>query len=596
MELQKLRNEFLRIIESSRDVVGLYDVDGNCLYVNHPEVFEGVAGAGDPFSRVDAPDRESVRAAYADVVHSAKGRRLEFRAPTHDGHIEMVQTELSPVRDPAGKTVAVLCIARNVTEERRGEAALRSALEMLFERAPIGICISDMEAKVVRVNPRMQALLGYSGADVSNFHIWDVTHPDDQAVYKELVADLLAGRLERFAFEKRVIRADHEVRWMNCSTSLVRPALGAEGFTVEMADDITERKVTQQALSAREALLELIFQHAPIGIAITDWDARFIRVNACFQRMLGYTQDELTHLTGWDTIYPEDRPRNVALRDELWSGKRSSFMWERRYVRKGGEVFWAQNTVSLIRDVDGAPLYALALVEDISDRKLADAAIHSTADKLQALTRRMVDLQESERRDIARELHDRVGQTLTAMRINMDMIRERLKDHDDNVIRGRNADSLELIDSVFKAVENVMYELRPPMIDECGLVAPLQWYSKRFAERTGIHVDVRGSETSRLDPGVELALFRIAQEALNNVVRHSRAQNVGIELSEAGSQAVLSIEDDGVGFDGPEQGLERPGYGMITMRERAEGVGGTFTACSKPGRGARLTVTVPLQP
>ncbi|HST00397.1 MAG TPA: PAS domain S-box protein [Usitatibacter sp.] len=236
MELQRLRDEFLRIIEDSRDIVGLYDVDGKCLYVNHPDAFDGAAAAGDPFSRVDAPDRESVRAAYADVVRSAQGRRLEFRTATHDGRVEMLQTELSPVRDPAGKTVAVLCIARNVTEERRGEAALRSALETLFEQAPVGICISDMDGKVVRVNPRMQTLLGYSGADLLKCHVWDVTHPDDQAVYRELVADLLAGRLERFAFEKRVVRADHEVRWVNCSTTLVRPALGAERFTVEMAD------------------------------------------------------------------------------------------------------------------------------------------------------------------------------------------------------------------------------------------------------------------------------------------------------------------------------------------------------------------------
>jgi len=597
MDVHHLRKQFLRIIEGSRDVVGLYGEDGRCLYVNHPGFYADDADfRGDPFERIDAQDRERIRAEYGEIIRSGEGRRLEFRATTPDGSLRLLQSETNPVRDPSGKVLAVLCIARNVTEERRGEAALKTALETLFQQAPVGIGITDMDGKVVRVNARMETLLGHPAEELLKFEVWDVTHPDDRPLYKDLFADLASGRLERFAFEKRVVRSGGEVRWIACSSAVVRPPLGAERFTVEMAEDITERKHIQEALAEREELLELIFQHAPIGIAITDRDARFVRVNPCFERMLGYTQAELTRLTGWDIIYPEDVRDNQRLRDELWSGRRKSFTWERSYVRKGGEVLWVHNTVSLIRDIDEAPLYALALVEDISERKLADAAIHSTAGKLQALTRRLVDLQESERRDIARELHDRVGQTLTAMRINMDMIRERLRERDDAVIRGRNDDSLELIDAAFEAVENVMYELRPPMIDEHGLIAPLKWHAKRFTERTGIHVDVRGSEASRLDPDVELALFRVAQEALNNVARHSRARNVVIELAVSGAQVVFSIEDDGVGFEEPGEAAGRPGYGLITMSERAEGVGGTFAASSTPGRGARLTVTVPLRP
>jgi PAS domain S-box-containing protein len=352
----------------------------------------------------------------------------------------------------------------------------------------------------------------------------------------------------------------------------------------------------EEALREREELLSSIFEYAPIGVAITDRDARFVRVNPRFLRMLGYTGEELASLTGWDLIYEDDAETSRQLRDELWSGKREDFTWERRYVRKSGEVLWTQNTVSLTRGADGAPGYAIALVEDISQRKLADAAIHATAEKLHALTRRMVDLQESERRDIARELHDQVGQTLTAMRINMDMIRTRLKEHDDAVIRSRNEDSIELIDSAFKAVENVMYDLRPPMIDEYGLIAALQWRARKFMERTGIHVEIHGDDAWRNDPEVELALFRIAQEALHNVARHARARNVDIELHEDGPQILLTIEDDGVGFAADDRQEGRSGYGLITMRERSEAVGGRFQAYSAPGKGTRFTVRVPLRP
>jgi PAS domain S-box-containing protein len=312
--------------------------------------------------------------------------------------------------------------------------------------------------------------------------------------------------------------------------------------------------------------------------------------------MLRYTEAELQQLTGWDVTYAGDHDENRVLRDELFDGKRGGYTWEKRYVTKGGEILWARNTVTLIHDAAGAPHYAIALVEDITERRLADAQVRATAEKLQALTHRLVELQEKERRDISRELHDRVGQTLTAMRINMDLIRTRLAERDDPLIRGRNDDSLQLIESAFKAVENVMYELRPPMIDEYGLIAPLQWYAKKFAARTGIEVEVRGDESRRCRPDVELALFRIAQEALNNVARHALARHVAIELHETGPHVVLTIEDDGVGFDRENEQAAKAGYGFITMRERAEAVGGEFEARSAKGKGTRITVKVPRKP
>jgi signal transduction histidine kinase len=236
------------------------------------------------------------------------------------------------------------------------------------------------------------------------------------------------------------------------------------------------------------------------------------------------------------------------------------------------------------------------MVTNLEQLQRAEDGLRSAQERYRSLSRSLVNLQENERRDIARELHDRVGQTLTAMRINTDLIRARLEEHDDPLIRARNEDSLQLIESTFKAVQNVMYDLRPPMLDEYGLVAPLQWYAKQFAERTGIRVEIRGVEGWRCGPEVEIALFRIAQEALNNVARHSEAKNVRIELRDTAEEAVLTVEDDGVGLDPERDRLEKVGYGLITMRERAEAVGGTFETSSEKGRGVRITANVPRKP
>ena len=233
------------------------------------------------------------------------------------------------------------------------------------------------------------------------------------------------------------------------------------------------------------------------------------------------------------------------------------------------------------------------MIANLERLQEAQESLCASRDDYRSLARQLVGLQDRERRDIARELHDRVGQNLTAMRINMDLIRTRLEAREDEALRARAEDSIQLVDSTFRAVRDVMYELRPPMLDEYGLGASLRWYAKEFSDRTGIRVETFGGDEPRLDPGAEIALFRIAQEALNNAARHSRAKCVRIDIREADGEVVFTIQDDGLGFDAMPDRRGSHTYGLATMRERAEAMGGTFATSSEKGRGARVTVTLP---
>jgi signal transduction histidine kinase len=224
------------------------------------------------------------------------------------------------------------------------------------------------------------------------------------------------------------------------------------------------------------------------------------------------------------------------------------------------------------------------------------AALGDSAIQLRALSRRLVDLQESERRELSRELHDRVGQNLTALKINLDTLQTALASRGDEEVRARVHDSAALLGSTMDTIVNVMAELRPPMLDDYGLAAALDWHARNFSRRTGIAVAVRGREAAvRPALQVEIALFRIAQEALNNVAKHARAHRVEIGLDHANCECVMSVQDDGIGFDGVEDasGKPKPGLGMVTMRERAQAVGGRFEVQALPGRGTQLTVRVP---
>jgi PAS domain S-box-containing protein len=216
-------------------------------------------------------------------------------------------------------------------------------------------------------------------------------------------------------------------------------------------------------------------------------------------------------------------------------------------------------------------------------------------EQLRALSIRLAEADETERRRLARELHDQVGQNLTALGINLNLMRTHLPQETSGLVRDRLDDSLALVEETTARVRLVMAELRPPMLDDFGLVATLQWHGARFASHLGINVTVTGEEpVPRLAAQTENALFRIAQEALTNVAKHAQATQVTIAMKADHKIVRLMIADDGVGFDpaSPARPDGDRGWGLITMAERAEAVGGHCRIESKRQQGTRVIVEV----
>jgi PAS domain S-box-containing protein len=362
---------------------------------------------------------------------------------------------------------------------------------------------------------------------------------------------------------------------------------------IEMATQVA--RVAIEANSGEE-LLRTIFEGAPSGIAITDLEGKIVRANPALARLFGYSQAELRGKTIDALTHENDYPRNRELLDELFAGSRTRFALDKRYRRKDGKIVWALSIVALLRGAANEPRYIVALVEDITQRKQADDELRRSAAELQALSRRLVELQESERRQISVELHDRIGQNLTALSVNLAILENAFDSGSNGRLRVRLQDSTALVKSTTTAIGNLMSELRPPMLDDHGLFAALEWYAKQFTARTEIGVTVSCARPDeRAAPESEIALFRIAQEALNNVVKHARASRVDIVLARSALHCTMSVTDDGVGLRPPGEhtDLPRPGLGLVTMRERAQALGGRFEAVLLPGGGTRLSVRLP---
>jgi signal transduction histidine kinase len=231
------------------------------------------------------------------------------------------------------------------------------------------------------------------------------------------------------------------------------------------------------------------------------------------------------------------------------------------------------------------------LKQEIAERMRMEKALRKSEKQLRALAARIQEVQETERKNLSQELHDRVGQSLSALNLNLNIITSQLSKESNTKIGDRLQDSMSLVEETTVHIRDVMAELRPPVLDDYGLLAALRWHCERFSDRTEIDVEVRGEEPSpRLSLIIESIFFRIAQEALNNISKHAEANLATVMLEGADDHLRMIVEDNGRGFDfaALHRSKEQPGWGFTTMKERAAALGGSVRIESKTGKGTRV--------
>jgi two-component system sensor histidine kinase UhpB len=263
-------------------------------------------------------------------------------------------------------------------------------------------------------------------------------------------------------------------------------------------------------------------------------------------------------------------------------------------VLEDSEVIWMSVSAA---PVDVADVGAVVVTVDITESKRAERALQESRERLQILSQRLVEVQEEERRAIARELHDRVGQTLAALNINLIIINGQLGDKVDEQISTRLNDSMKLVAETISLVRDVMSNLRPSVLDDYGLEAAIESHLSQFMSRYEIKVKFEKPHQPlpRLVPSMEMTFLRIAQEALMNIARHAHATQVDLSLKQEEDAIHMTIQDNGTGINSWEQ-VNRPGsHGLTIMRERAEAFGGSLRISSVPRQGVRVEVSIPIE-
>ena len=517
------------------------------------------------------------------------------------------QAELEKIRDNLEKHVSEQTAELEQTNLRlQAELAQRALAENRFEQivqlAPDAMFLVGQDRRILLVNDQAQKIFGYSKDELYGQDIQILLPRRYHGRYLQLIEKFLTKPGVRpMGVIPEIYAAHKNGKEIPVDISL-NPMYTQGGIIVAcVVRDISERKQAEQALKESEYTYRVLFENASDAILLIGYEGSIIKINPKAAAILGYTTEELAGMTIWDIIAPDEHQNFEDRKHALLSGQTFS-PYERKYRTKSGEVIPMEINVAMVPDAEGNPRLIQSIGRDITERKKAEQeqirlleAIGQSQEQLRALTFYLQDVQETERRQIAGVLHDRVGQNLTGLNLTLQMIQNQLKPGTNPIEQGRLNEALQIVEEITRQVRDVMVDLHPPVLEEYGLFSALDWYSGVFSQRTGMTVLVVGGEFSpRLPLSVETVLFRIAQEALNNVAKHARARQVTLRLESNGNGPCLEIEDDGLGFNTAliNTPSDSPHWGLLSMQERAASVGGQLTIHSDPGVGTHIQVNL----
>jgi PAS domain S-box-containing protein len=355
-----------------------------------------------------------------------------------------------------------------------------------------------------------------------------------------------------------------------------------------------ERKIVNDLLHESEKRFRCLFESAPIGITLSDVQGNLLFGNPAFCSMLHYSPTELRGMHCNQYFDPEDDyDDDIELFDQLRHGIISRLSSQRRFVRKDGKHIWGRIDIALIHDESGGTPYLLGMVEDITQRKLAEQELMKTRSELEQLAGYLIRSQDEERHRISRELHDDIGQRLSLLAVEFDLLSQSLMTEGHRIEGGQVAAIKQQADDLTSDVHQLSHQLHSAKLQHLGLHSAVEELARQISKHNQISIKLNtGPQDILLPPDVALCFFRVTQEALNNVIRHSKASSVSVDVGVGSGMARLEIGDNGVGFDVSES---EGGLGMLSMRERLRTLGGLFTVNSRRGEGTIITAAVPLK-
>jgi PAS domain S-box-containing protein len=590
-ELERERNHMRTLVRTLPDLVWLKNRDGVILACNpaladlHGMSEEDLIGKTDH----DLLDKEA-----ADYVWQHDLLAISTRKPcVNEEWFTSKKTDLpclfettkAPMYAKNGELVGILGIARDITERRQTENALRVSEQKFsaaFRSSPDAIIISQAcDGRIIEVNEaflrlsgfRREELIGRNGVELD---LWGGSERRDEC-FRRLRE---AGWIRDVEGEFRI--KSGELRWGLTSAEVIE--IDSRPHILWVVRDFTEKRNTDNALRASEQKFAAAFRACPDAIAIfVAEDCRIIvDVNDAMTSLTGFEREEMIGASAVELKLWLDQEMRESYLSELHERGRV-FEMEASFRIKNGEI--RQGLLSAEPIIIDGRLHTLGIFHDITLRRAAEKELRAANHRLTALSARLLKIQEEERRNLAHELHDEIGQSITAQKIVLQTLCIGQKN---STFCDQIAAVIRITDTVLNQVRRISLDLRPAQLDDLGLPAAIRWNLMRQSRLAGFVPHFSAMDVPAVLPeSIAIACYRISQEALTNAIRHGHAQNVWLSLKGGCAELQLEIRDDGEGFD-PLLLEVGESMGMIGMQERAILANGQLAVCAQPGAGCMI--------
>lgn len=586
--LRVSEEKYRRLVESLQDNYFFYSHDTNGIFTYLSPSMNNILGYSPEEFLTHYTEYLTDNPINKEVVHhtelSIKGIKqppYEVEINHKDGAIRTLQVQEVPIFDKNGKVIAVEGIAEDVTEKKRAERVLRESekkYRTLIENIPQKIFHKDINSVYVSCNDNYAADLGVKPDEIAG--------KADYEFYPKFLAEKYRADDRKIMSFGRTV--DIEEKYIKDGQEFIvhtvkTPIRDEKGNIVGILGvfwDITEQKKAEEEVRFLNEYLETVLGSIDVGIRVVDPKRNVEYENPPLKKRFGNGVGKPCYLIWHCNLPCEDCTSERAILTNKAQGKEE--------ILPDGQIFSVTSVPLKTRDGRSV---AVEIIYDITRLKRNEYEIRSLAS-------RILSVQEDERKRISRELHDEAGQALTAIKLNLKMIEDNFTKDVLNTKKTISS-TKNILTQIVQDIKRLSYDLRPATIDDLGMVPALNSYAEEFAERTGINVAVKPElNAQRFPQEVEISLYRIIQEALTNVSKHSKAKNVKIELFKNKTDLVMKVKDDGCGFDTnknlKEGKLNKGALGLIGIRERATSLGGSLEITSARNKGTKLIVKLPL--